>query len=47
MLSELIMPAADFAASRGDFNLILVILSGTLGATLGALPLYYLGRAFE
>ena len=45
--SEVIMPAAGFAASRGDFNLILVILAGTLGATLGALPLYYLGRVFD
>ncbi|MGP9638109.1 DedA family protein [Psychrobacter sp. AOP3-A1-26] len=45
--SEVIMPAAGFAASRGDLNLILFVLSGTLGASLNALPLYYLGRAFE
>ena len=45
--SEVIMPAAGFAASRGDLNLILVILAGTLGASLGALPLYYLGRVFD
>ena len=45
--SEVIMPAAGFATSRGDFNLILVILAGTLGASLGALPLYYLGRVFD
>lgn len=45
--SELIMPAAGFAASRGDLNLILVILAGTLGASLGALPLYYLGSIFD
>ncbi len=45
--SEVIMPAAGFAASRGDLNLILVILAGTLGASLGALPLYYLGRIFD
>lgn len=45
--SEVIMPAAGFAASKGDLNLILVILAGTLGAVLGALPLYYLGRVFE
>ena len=42
--SELIMPAAGFAVARGDLNLILVILAGTLGSVLGALPLYYLGR---
>lgn len=45
--SEVIMPAAGFAASRGDLNLILVILAGTLGAMLGALPLYYLGSIFD
>ena len=42
--SELIMPAAGFAVARGDLNLILVIIAGTLGSVLGALPLYYLGR---
>ena len=45
--SEVIMPAAGFAASKGDLNLIIVILAGTLGATLGALPLYYLGSLFD
>ncbi|WP_201582776.1 DedA family protein [Psychrobacter jeotgali] len=45
--SEVIMPAAGFAASKGDLSLILVILSGTLGAVLGALPLYYLGSIFD
>ena len=45
--SEVIMPAAGFAASNGELNLILAILAGTLGAVLGALPLYYLGRIFD
>lgn len=45
--SEVVMPAAGFAVSQGDFNLILVIVAGTLGAVLGALPLYYLGRFFD
>lgn len=45
--SEVIMPAAGFAASKGDLNLILVILAGTFGAMLGALPLYYLGSIFD
>lgn len=44
--SELIMPSAGFAASRGDMNIFLVILMGVLGSVLGTLPLYYLGRAF-
>ncbi|MDQ2766028.1 MAG: DedA family protein [Gemmatimonadota bacterium] len=42
--SELIMPLAGFAASRGRMSLIGVILAGTVGSVLGALPLYYLAR---
>ena len=45
--SELIMPAAGFAAAQGQLNLILVIIAGTFGAVLGALPLYYLGSVFN
>ena len=45
--SEVIMPAAGFAASKGDMSIVLVILTGTLGAVLGALPLYYLGHKFD
>lgn len=45
--SELIMPAAGFAAARGDLNIGLVILAGTFGSVLGALPLYYLGTLFN
>ena len=41
------MPAAGFAVAKGDLNLMLVILAGTLGCTLGSLPLYYLGRLFN
>jgi len=44
--SELIMPSAGFAAARGDMNLVVVILMGTLGSVIGTLPLYYVGRAF-
>ena len=43
--SELILPAAGFAAARGKLNLLGVVLAGTLGSVLGTLPLYYLGRA--
>ncbi len=42
--SELIMPLAGFAASRGEMNLALVIASGSLGSVLGAVFWYYLGR---
>lgn len=43
--SELIMPLAGFQAARGDLSLWGVIVAGTAGSVLGALPLYYLGRA--
>jgi membrane protein DedA with SNARE-associated domain len=42
--SELIMPLAGFAASRGKMSLAGVIIAGTLGSVLGALPVYYLAR---
>ncbi|CAM4187031.1 DedA family protein [Deinococcus marmoris] len=45
--SELILPSAGFAASRGDLSLVGVVLAGTLGSVLGTLPLYYIGRVFS
>jgi membrane protein DedA with SNARE-associated domain/uncharacterized membrane protein YkvA (DUF1232 family) len=42
--SELIMPLAGFVAARGELNPVLVVLAGTLGSVLGALPWYYAGR---
>lgn len=45
--SEVIMPATGFAVARGDLNLLLVIVAGTLGSVLGALPLYYFGSLFN
>jgi membrane protein DedA with SNARE-associated domain len=42
--SELIMPFAAFQAARGQLQWPLVILFGTLGSVLGALPWYYAGR---
>ncbi|NJL86472.1 MAG: DedA family protein [Leptolyngbyaceae cyanobacterium SM1_1_3] len=41
--SEIIMPLAGFSVAQGKLNLALIILSGTLGSILGALPWYYLG----
>lgn len=41
--SEFIMPLAGFMAGDGKFSLIGVIVAGTVGSVLGALPLYYLG----
>lgn len=42
--SELIMPLAGFAAARGELNVTLVVLAGTAGSIIGALPWYYAGR---
>lgn len=42
--SEVVIPMAGFTASSGSLSLIGVILAGTIGAVLGALPLYYIGR---
>jgi membrane protein DedA with SNARE-associated domain/uncharacterized membrane protein YkvA (DUF1232 family) len=42
--SELIMPLAGFVAAQGRLNPVLVVLAGTLGSVLGALPWYYAGR---
>lgn len=45
--SELILPSAGFAASRGDLSFVGVVLAGTLGSVLGTLPLYFIGRVFS
>lgn len=42
--SELIMPFAGFVAAEGELNIVMVILAGTLGSLLGAIPWYILGR---
>ncbi|MDF2441109.1 MAG: hypothetical protein JWN98_2093, partial [Abditibacteriota bacterium] len=42
--SELIMPMAGFTATQGKLTLVGVIIAGTLGSVLGALPLYYMGK---
>ena len=41
--SEVIMPLAGFLAARGDFNFFAVVVAGTLGSFIGALPWYYAG----
>jgi membrane protein DedA with SNARE-associated domain len=43
--SELILPAAGFAASQGQLNLVEVIVWTTLGSLVGALVLYGIGAA--
>jgi membrane protein DedA with SNARE-associated domain len=42
--SEVIMPLAGFMATQDRLSLLGVIVAGTLGSVLGAVPLYYLGR---
>jgi len=42
--SEVIMPLAGFMVTQDRLTLFGVILAGTLGSVLGAVPLYYLGR---
>jgi len=44
--SEVILPLAGFAASRGDLNLIAAIVWTTVGSVTGALVLYGLGALF-
>jgi membrane protein DedA with SNARE-associated domain len=45
--SELIMPLAGYSAAKGDANIVLVILAGTVGSLAGALFWYGLGRLFD
>lgn len=42
--SELIMPLAGYMVTKGQLSMIAILIAGTLGSVLGALPLYYLGR---
>lgn len=41
--SEVVLPLAGFLASQGAMNIVLVVITATLGAYLGALVLYGLG----
>ncbi len=42
--SEIIMPFAGYLAGRGDFNLILVALSGAFGCLVGSMAAYMAGK---
>lgn len=42
--SEFIMPLAGFMVTQGNFSLVGIIIAGTFGSVIGALPLYYLGN---
>jgi len=41
--SEIVMPLAGFTVTQGSLRISLVILAGTVGTVLGALPWYYIG----
>jgi membrane protein DedA with SNARE-associated domain len=41
--SEVILPLAGFLTKQGTMNLVLVLVTSTLGAYMGALLLYWLG----
>lgn len=41
--SEVIVPLAGFLASEGELTLMGVVIAGTAGSVLGALPFYYAG----
>lgn len=44
--SEMIMPFAGFIVARGDLNLAGVLLAGTAGSVVGALPWYYAAKVY-
>ena len=43
--SEVILPLAGFAASRGDLNLVSALIWTTVGSLVGAIALYLIGAA--
>jgi membrane protein DedA with SNARE-associated domain len=42
--SELIMPLAGYAAAQGQFNIVVIVLAGSVGSVSGALFWYCVGR---
>jgi membrane protein DedA with SNARE-associated domain len=44
--SELIIPFAGFSAANGHLDLWLVLIWATVGAVVGMLPWYFIGRLF-
>lgn len=42
--SEVVIPFAAYKAAQGELNVLLVFLSGTVGAIVGALVNYYLSK---
>jgi membrane protein DedA with SNARE-associated domain len=44
--SEVVVPPAGYLTVHGDMNIVLVIVSGILGSTLGASVNYFIARRF-
>ncbi|HRY22413.1 MAG TPA: DedA family protein [Candidatus Dojkabacteria bacterium] len=42
--SQIVLPFSGFVASQGSLNIVLVIITVTIGAYLGTLPFYFIGR---
>lgn len=45
--SELIIPLAGYMVTKDELTFLGVVIAGTIGSVLGALPLYYLGKTIE
>lgn len=45
--SEIIMPFAGSLVAKGQLNLTAVLISGTIGAVVGAIAIYYIGVWIE
>ena len=43
--SEVVIPPAAWKAAQGDLNIYMVVLSGTIGALIGALINYYIAKS--
>lgn len=44
--SEVVLPLAGFIAAQGGMNVVVAAVAATIGSLVGALALYWLGRAF-
>lgn len=42
--SELIMPLAGFTAAKGELNIVLTVIAGSVGSLAGALAWYFVGK---
>ena len=45
--SEIILPFSGFVASKGNLNILIVIIVATIAAYLGSLPFYFIGKLGE